>query len=632
MNLGNTDKELSDLLDFSATQEDLDLVSHIDEKQQCIKPYLMFTQSTSTSSTRTNGSTETSSTTRSGSTMEEGWNSYESRNFEGQNANLFGEDDSELLTSSRKALSTANFTSVSGKSKDPFSAMLFSGTGQGIGGFQSNSEVGMSSPDWRRFKSSSKNSSATIRSVYSPTPEDMLSQGGDPNLQYASPKGGISSGDSYYMDHGSPDPWGHHITSNRTQPGTTVPSGYSSIQAEMNSTQVQPSSPYMYTSMSPPINGVPTSRLGSGGTQTADALGKALASMYSTDTHSNPSYSSNPSTPVASPPPLISDRALAVSAAPPSGNAWVPQGQTHSPPYDNLHTLSRMEERLDDAIWVLKSHAENPTMRGMPPMGYPAAAYPQGMTEALQSQPVIASDNDIEATSNILSNSSLVSNDNQSESISFSADSKPSKAKEGKSRKRPAKADIQIVDRKQSTQPASVQSVDSDGSGGDRLGDDEPRDGEKKVVREQERRFANNARERSANNARERLRVRDINEAFKELGRMCSLHLKTEKPQTKVSSVHPQTKLMVIHQAVSVIQSLEGQVRERNLNPKAACLKRREEEKIGEDSPDKRMAMGALSEGSKRGNRRAPSSNSRRGYPDPLEGTSGLVDTAIFTH
>eukprot|EP00795_Rhopilema_esculentum_P003690 gene3690-14956_t len=513
--------------------------------------------------------------------------------------------------------------------------MLFSGTGQGIGGFQSNSEVGMSSPDWRRFKSSSKNSSATIRSVYSPTPEDMLSQGGDPNLQYASPKGGISSGDSYYMglqravpssdhhardpymkhhrlfDHGSPDPWGHHITSNRTQPGTTVPSGYSSIQAEMNSTQVQPSSPYMYTSMSPPINGVPTSRLGSGGTQTADALGKALASMYSTDTHSNPSYSSNPSTPVASPPPLISDRALAVSAAPPSGNAWVPQGQTHSPPYDNLHTLSRMEERLDDAIWVLKSHAENPTMRGMPPMGYPAAAYPQGMTEALQSQPVIASDNDIEATSNILSNSSLVSNDNQSEST----DSKPSKAKEGKSRKRPAKADIQIVDRKQSTQPASVQSVDSDGSGGDRLGDDEPRDGEKKVVREQERRFANNARER--------LRVRDINEAFKELGRMCSLHLKTEKPQTK---------LMVIHQAVSVIQSLEGQVRERNLNPKAACLKRREEEKIGEDSPDKRMAMGALSEGSKRGNRRAPSSNSRRGYPDPLEGTSGLVDTAIFTH
>ena len=50
----------------------------------------------------------------------------------------------------------------------------------------------------------------------------------------------------------------------------------------------------------------------------------------------------------------------------------------------------------------------------------------------------------------------------------------------------------------------------------------------------------------------DRLRVRDLNEAFKELGRMCTLHLKADKPQTK---------LTVLHQAVAVITSLEHQVR-----------------------------------------------------------------------
>lgn len=49
-----------------------------------------------------------------------------------------------------------------------------------------------------------------------------------------------------------------------------------------------------------------------------------------------------------------------------------------------------------------------------------------------------------------------------------------------------------------------------------------------------------------------RLRVRDINEAFKELGHMITMH---------TGNSQPLTKLMILQQAVGVITGLEHQVR-----------------------------------------------------------------------
>ncbi|MEE6509868.1 hypothetical protein FKM82_028313 [Ascaphus truei] len=64
---------------------------------------------------------------------------------------------------------------------------------------------------------------------------------------------------------------------------------------------------------------------------------------------------------------------------------------------------------------------------------------------------------------------------------------------------------------------------------------------------------------------------------------MVQMHLKADKAQTK---------LIILQQAVQVIMTLEQQVRERNLNPKAACLKRREEEKVSGVDPQMGLSCG----------------------------------------
>uniref|UniRef100_A0A7N6BZ23 Transcription factor 4 n=1 Tax=Anabas testudineus TaxID=64144 RepID=A0A7N6BZ23_ANATE len=324
--------------------------------------------------------------------------------------------------------------------------------------------------------------------------------------------------------------------------------------------------------------------------------------------HTNNSFSSNPSTPVGSPPSLT-----AASSAVWSRNGG--QGAS-SPNYEApLHSLqSRIEdrlERLDDAIHVLRSHAVGPST-GMTSghsdmhsligaahthngaMSALGSGYGTGLLSANRHSLMVGSHREDgsgvgglrgghsmagqvpvpqlpvqSATSPDLSQSDpyrALSGGLQGQSTS-SVSSEIKSEDEGDENllqdSKPLEPKKEDVDSKE------LKAIESNN-------DDEDLSPEQKMERERERRMANNARER--------LRVRDINEAFKELGRMVQLHLKSDKPQTK---------LLILHQAVAVILSLEQQVRERNLNPKAACLKRREEEKVTVTSDGTPLSLAA---------------------------------------
>ncbi|XP_051549609.1 transcription factor E2-alpha-like isoform X2 [Myxocyprinus asiaticus] len=368
-------------------------------------------------------------------------------------------------------------------------------------------------------------------------------------------------------------------------------------------------------SHSSPMNGSDSlmASRGSVAGSSGDEIGKALASIYPSDHNSN-NFPSTPSTPVGSP------QAIATGAA-----QWQRgSGQTAlSPNYEGgLHALqNKMEDRLEEAIRVLRSHAV-----GQPP-GIPGAqgdmhsllsavstssAAIGGLSQAYSNpglplsnrHPAMAGSHHedhacLPPSSTLLQSahasgtpqpggapedfntsglpgglalathssnkSDIKREDKEDEENSSVADKSEEEKKESKpSRTRPRKE----MFTHQPLSSLSDQGEDQDNE------DDEDLPPEVKVEREKERRVANNARER--------LRVRDINEAFKELGRMCQLHLSNDKPQTK---------LLILHQAVNVILNLEQQVRERNLNPKAACLKRREEEKVSGVVGDTQMQL-----------------------------------------
>ncbi|XP_078677165.1 transcription factor 12-like [Branchiostoma floridae x Branchiostoma belcheri] len=466
--------------------------------------------------------------------------------------------------------------------------------------------------------------------VYSPSSSDEFNRA---SPSYTSPKPSGMYGEEYFSGaHSSPDPWGTGgvpsaypsiltSTSSHIPPAPGAP--FSSIHHNPDSMGYGPpslppmntfrgsslshnsSSPFVsMSSVNSSDSVVPSSVSASGSTavtsQSSDALGKALASIYSEPTSS--SFPSNPSTPAGpgSPPALTGPTGQ--WSRPTSRNPTSPPGQ---PFESHLHALqSRVEERLDDAIHVLRNHAatEEPPMgsgSSLHPMGgllAPANGGPfgpqgpefsqSGMSSHLmgpgavssslpgsQSVPTqsVTSSTDLGKSQepfHTLQGSGVASGDREGvvkvekvetkENVSKSDD----KAKEGKEKGKAVQNSKPKKSRppSQSTRDSFVNSPTSSLDEGPIPEDETPEERER---RERDR--------RAANNARERLRVRDINEAFRELGRMCSLHLNTDKPQTKLTT---------LHQAVEVITDLERQVRERNLNPKAACLKRREEEKV----------------------------------------------------
>uniref|UniRef100_A0A8P4K1C1 Transcription factor E2-alpha n=1 Tax=Dicentrarchus labrax TaxID=13489 RepID=A0A8P4K1C1_DICLA len=310
-----------------------------------------------------------------------------------------------------------------------------------------------------------------------------------------------------------------------------------------------------------------------------DEIGKALASIYPSDHNSN-NFPSAPSTPGS-----------------PQAIAGTSQWQRPTTPnYEGQpHTLqSKMEDRLEEAIHVLRSHAvgQGPGLEGAHSdmhsllssvhnggLGGLSPAFPNASLALSNRHPAMQQGKHEEPTGLPPStvhihelyhtpperfqcfgkiiftfmhlSLGLPGGMARSTHSSSSSDIKREDKEDDENSSVADKSDDEKKDSKAARSRTSPEE------------DDEDLPPEVKMERERERRVANNARER--------LRVRDINEAFKELGRMCQLHLSHDKPQTK---------LLILHQAVNVILNLEQQVRERNLNPKAACLKRREEEKV----------------------------------------------------
>ncbi|KAL1456711.1 hypothetical protein WDU94_001418 [Cyamophila willieti] len=444
-----------------------------------------------------------------------------------------------------------------------------------------------------RFVSHKPNTSSLYTDPYY-----INNSGGGPGDAWTG--GGPIQSQSPYTDYSSPPEHSistsNHLSQNIYPPSTLhlppenmgymSPSGGPADSSNISSITASPLPPV--SSLRHPVSGVQSPSLYPGhnspivqttgpGPGPGDTVGKALASIYPAD-QSASSYSSNPSTPVSSPPPPLSAQ----------NSEWVSGAHAASSPhftsdhrglhmsipeqqrldeaigYLRSHTEG-MEECLDDAINVIRNHADG--QLNLPGLSHPSpggsllyhqhlgnshgvsssvgaipAGYLAGLTSSSDTDGHIKIDN--------------IANSSKKRKEPLTIDTKPestcSDALTGNSLISPTNSTSNKGSKRSRRYCSSA--------------DEDSEDPQTKAMREKER--------RQANNVRERIRIRDINEALKELGRMCMAHLKTDKPQTKLG---------ILNMAVEVIMSLEQQVRERNLNPKAACLRRREEEKA-EDS------------------------------------------------
>ncbi|XP_074851866.1 transcription factor 4 isoform X5 [Carettochelys insculpta] len=421
-------------------------------------------------------------------------------------------------------------------------------------------------------------------SVYAPSASTADYNRDSPGYPSSKPAASTFPSSFFMQDgHHSSDPWSS--SSGMNQPGyggmlgnsSHIPqsSSYCSLHPHdrlsypsHSSTDINSSLPPMSTfhrsgtnhynasSCTPPANGTDSimANRGSGAagsSQTGDALGKALASQSRIEDrlerlddaiHVLRNHAVGPSTAM---PGSHSDMHGLIGPAHNGAMGGLGSGYGTGLLSANRHSLMVGAHR-EDGVSLRGSHSLVPNQVPVPQLPVQSATSPdlnppqdpyRGMPTGLQGQSVSSGSSEIK------------SDDEGDENLQDTKSSEDKKLDDDKK-------DIKSITRSRSSN-----------------NDDEDLTPEQKAEREKERRMANNARER--------LRVRDINEAFKELGRMVQLHLKSDKPQTK---------LLILHQAVAVILSLEQQVRERNLNPKAACLKRREEEKVSSDPPPLSLA------------------------------------------